>query len=457
MRLKLAFYGDDFTGSTDAMEFLTKAGAKTVLFLDEPSEEDLKKFSDLDAIGIAGMTRAMVPDEMRATLQSAFTSLKSMNPRHVHYKVCSTFDSSPEIGNIGTAIEVGEEVFGNEFTPVLVAAPNLGRYSAFGNLYARMGIGSAGKIYRLDRHPSMSKHPITPADESDLRLHLSKQIERKIGLVDILDVENGTEQILEKLNDLRSDGCKVVFFDAMYETQMKSIGEALEMPSTDTQFSVGSSGIEKALGDHWGEEGKLRRREEWEDIKEEEAILVLSGSCSPVTQLQIETAIQNGYHAVPIGVDGLKDIEPFIDSIKTEIIDSIRKGKSVILHTCKGPDDPRLNESLDYFQSLGLDQNEMRKETAKQFGSVLGRTANRILQEVDVNRVVIAGGDTSSYVARELGIQAVEMIAPIYAGAPLCRAFAPGFPLDGKEVNLKGGQVGDANYFENLRKGKLTI
>ena len=31
--LLLAYYGDDFTGSTDALEFLTLAGIKTVLFL----------------------------------------------------------------------------------------------------------------------------------------------------------------------------------------------------------------------------------------------------------------------------------------------------------------------------------------------------------------------------------------------------------------------------------------
>ncbi len=51
-----------------------------------------------------------------------------------------------------------------------------------------MGIGSNGKIFRLDRHPSMSKHPVTPADESDLRLHLSKQTSKKTGLIDILQV-----------------------------------------------------------------------------------------------------------------------------------------------------------------------------------------------------------------------------------------------------------------------------
>jgi len=31
--LLLAYYGDDFTGSTDALEFLSRAGIKTVLFI----------------------------------------------------------------------------------------------------------------------------------------------------------------------------------------------------------------------------------------------------------------------------------------------------------------------------------------------------------------------------------------------------------------------------------------
>jgi uncharacterized protein YgbK (DUF1537 family) len=52
-----------------------------------------------------------------------------------------------------------------------------------------------------------------------------------------------------------------------------------------------------------------------------------------------------------------------------------------------------------------------------------------------------------------LGIQAVEMIAPVSPGAPLCRAHAPGKAVDGIEVNIKGGQVGDENYFLTVLKG----
>ena len=43
----LAFYGDDLTGSTDALEFISRAGAKAVLFLEQPTQEQLNSFPGL--------------------------------------------------------------------------------------------------------------------------------------------------------------------------------------------------------------------------------------------------------------------------------------------------------------------------------------------------------------------------------------------------------------------------
>ena len=48
--LLFAFYGDDFTGSADAMEALTINGVRTALFLGHPSQERLQeKLGELDA------------------------------------------------------------------------------------------------------------------------------------------------------------------------------------------------------------------------------------------------------------------------------------------------------------------------------------------------------------------------------------------------------------------------
>ena len=64
-----------------------------------------------------------------------------------------------------------------------------------------------------------------------------------------------------------------------------------------------------------------------------------------------------------------------------------------------------------------------------------------------VKRIIIAGGDTSSYAARAMDIEAVEMIAPFGHGAPLCKAISTNKNINGLEVNFKGGQVGSESYF----------
>ena len=112
-KIILAFYGDDFTGSTDALEFITRVGAKAVLFTETPTAEQLAAIPGLNVYGVAGKTRALSPNEMEQVLLPAFEQMKANGARHVHYKVCSTFDSSASIGSIGKAIDCGAVVFQN--------------------------------------------------------------------------------------------------------------------------------------------------------------------------------------------------------------------------------------------------------------------------------------------------------------------------------------------------------
>src|ERR1700743_3841866 len=128
----LAFYGDDFTGSTDALEQMALRGIRAALFIEPPTAKQLSRFKNLQAIGVAGMTRSLTLDAMERELSPALKKLKALGARHVHYKVCSTFDSSPKIGSIGRAIDVAAEIFHQPFVPLLAAAPALGRFTIFG-------------------------------------------------------------------------------------------------------------------------------------------------------------------------------------------------------------------------------------------------------------------------------------------------------------------------------------
>jgi uncharacterized protein YgbK (DUF1537 family) len=438
--LLLAYYGDDFTGSTDALEFLSRAGARTALFIEPPTAAQLAAYPGLTAIGVAGLTRAMPPEAMQAALAPAFAQLRALGPRHVHYKVCSTFDSSPTVGSIGRAIEVGRSVFQNPFVPLLVAAPALGRYCAFGNLFARLGIGSSGGIFRLDRHPSMSKHPVTPADESDLRLHLGRQTRLQIGLLDLLQI---TRPLAELRTDLAAQvqaGAEIVLFDAVHEEQLIAIGAAIDScaAALEPLFSVGSSGVEMALGKLWAENGTLQPVINWPAPGPAAPLLVVSGSCSPVTAGQVAWAKANGFAEVVLDAPRLAaGASQELAAYQRQTSDLLKRGYSVVVHTNGGAASPTQNLS------------------AEKLGTALGSIAREAVCQTGVRRVVVAGGDTSSYAARAMGIEAVEMLAPLYPGAPLCRATAPGSPLHGVEVNFKGGQVGAPEYFGVLRAGRL--
>src|SRR4051794_13194554 len=161
-RLLLGFYGDDFTGSTDALEALARGGVPAVLFLDPPGPEALRgRFAGARAVGVAGVGRSLTPAEMDEALPPVFERLAGLGPRVFHYKVCSTFDSSPEVGSIGRALDIGQRVFASRFVPMVVGVPALGRYCLFGNLFATAGAAT----FRLDRHPTMRRHPVTPMDE----------------------------------------------------------------------------------------------------------------------------------------------------------------------------------------------------------------------------------------------------------------------------------------------------
>lgn len=439
-QLSIAYYGDDFTGSTDALEFLSRAGLNTILFFEVPSVEKLQQYPQLQAIGIAGRTRALGVEAMQKELAPAFEALAQLPLKHVHYKVCSTFDSSPAIGNIGLVLELGLAQFKNQWTPILVAAPSLGRYSVFGNLFARMGIGSDGQIYRLDRHPSMSKHPVTPADEADLRLHLGRQTSVEIGLLDILQVEANT--LAKAQSEQVSAGKKALFIDAINENHLLTIGEFLEEKAQEqnqTLFSIGSSGIEMALGSYWNQQGVFSPKNTWQSLQKVDALLVISGSCSPVTSAQIDWAKQHDFIEIVIDAPLVAQeelSENILQSYINQAISYIENGKSVMIHTQGGTQ-----------ESIPL--------SSEKLGTALGLIAKKVIESTPLTRLLIAGGDTSSYAARALEIEALEMIAPVVKGAPLCRVYSSNQTINGLEVNVKGGQVGVANYF-GLVRGDLV-
>jgi 3-oxoisoapionate kinase len=454
--LLLAFYGDDFSGSTDAMESLALSGIRTVLFLEPPTPATLARYEGVRAVGLAGVSRSLARGQMDRELPAAFSALAELQPPLVHYKVCSTFDSSPDIGSIGRAIEIGREVFACDVVPLVVGAPVLGRYCVFGNLFARSGLDSP--VYRLDRHPTMSRHPITPMHESDLREVLARQTDCRVGLVDLSHLASGIDACRRQTQELIRDRAEVILIDTSAEEQLPVIGRLVWEMATqgdrrDSLFTVGSSGLGYALTAHWRECGLLNGATFGHRRVPPERIAVVSGSCSPVTDRQIEFAVEHGF--TEIALDPVALLEP--DAAKSSAGDAVHgalvnleAGKSVILHTSRGPDDPRIAAVREV-----LGRRSGAPSTAECLGSQLGRILRELIERSGLRRVAVTGGDTGGYVARQLGVEGLELVAPVAPGSPLCRIHAAKGheAMYGKEIAFKGGQVGLPDYLVRVRDG----
>ena len=252
----IAFYGDDFTGSSAVMEVMTFAGLPAVMFVETPTPEQLERFRGYRAIGIAGVARAQPPSWMDAHLPAAFHALAELGAPVTHYKVCSTLNSSPTAGSIGRPIDIGAPIFGEtpgaaNWQPLVVAAPAIGRYQAFGNLFAASG----DCVYRLDRHPVMQRHPVTPMDEADVRLHIGKQTSRAIGLIDFAAMKRGAG--LERFHAEVELGRSLLALDIVDDETLQWVGELMWRQRGRSLFAIGSQGVEYALVAHWRAEGWL--------------------------------------------------------------------------------------------------------------------------------------------------------------------------------------------------------
>ncbi|MEB3047453.1 four-carbon acid sugar kinase family protein [Rhizobium mulingense] len=437
----VSYYGDDFTGSTDVMEALASNGVETVLFLDLPTPELLARFKHCRAIGLAGTSRSETPAWMEEHLAPAFDWLNSLGASICHYKVCSTFDSSPGIGNIGKAIEIGRRRFGQSMVPVIVGAPQLKRYTAFGNLFA----GYQGRVYRIDRHPVMSRHPVTPMGEADLALHLSKQTSLPVLLADLVAITAADAD--QRIDALTSNGKGILLLDVDSEATQSAAGrQMLRVTGRSGGFVAGSSGVEYALLSTWRQAGMIGETgAEFADIGPVDRLAVVSGSVSPTTERQIRTAAENGFDSIALDPLALiSNGEAAVEAAVQAGVRKLKEGRSVILYTALGPSADR-----------GADIDRL-PGARHRLGSTLGTILRRLIEAEGLSRAVVAGGDTSSHALRQLKINALTTLLPLpqTPGSPLCLAHGDYAATNGLQIALKGGQVGTDGYFTQIRDGR---
>ncbi len=404
----LGCIGDDFTGSSDLANTLAKAGMAVVQYSGVPS---VPADASVEAGVIALKSRSIPAAEAIKQSLAALKWLQNQGCKQFFFKYCSTFDSTDD-GNIGPVAEALASALVADAVIVCPAFPRTGRTVFQGHLFV--------KDQLLSDSP-MKDHPLTPMCNPDLRNVLSRQSCGVVGHVPMAIVAEGSDAIRDALAAEARHGRNLIVVDAIHDDDLIAIGAA----ARDLVLITGGSGVAMGLPANFAKTGKISATKlDWQGQAGRCAIL--SGSCSEATRNQIATHAKTGAQH-EIDVAGVMRGEVEIDGLLRWFL---AQDGLPILYSSASP------TAVQHVQAeFGM------QAIADRLDKLFGDLAIALVA-AGVERLIVAGGETSGAVVGALQLNALSMGPEIDPGVPAMRV---GSNLT---IALKSGNFGTDNFFE---------
>jgi 3-dehydrotetronate 4-kinase len=407
----LGIIADDFTGATDIAGMLVKNGMRTIQTIGVPEKGTIP--DDVDAVVVALKTRSIAAEDAITESLDALKTLQTAGCVRFFFKYCSTFDSTDK-GNIGPVGDALLDALDGKQAIYCPAFPENARTIFFGHLFV-------GDLLLSDTH--MRHHPLNPMTDSSLVRVLARQTKHKVGLVPLKQVQAGSTSLRAALDKLANDGVRHVIVDAVADTDLGIIGEAVG----DDVLVTGGSGVALGLPAAYRRRGLLAHKSGADALpKIGGAAAVLAGSCSAATLGQI--ANFKGAH-LALDTDAICRGEPVGDKALAWAKDKL--GNSPVLLSAS--DKPEAVKALQ--QKYGVEKSSHAIE------STMAQLAKGLVA-AGVGRLVVAGGETSGAVVGALDVTALRIGPEIDPGVPWTASV--GQPL---LLALKSGNFGAPDFF----------
>jgi 3-dehydrotetronate 4-kinase len=421
-RVVLGCIGDDYTGSSDLANALTRAGLRTIQTIGVPAGDlDLP---EADAVVVALKSRSIAPEDAVAMALPAQAWLKGRGARHVMFKVCSTFDSTDR-GNIGPVMDA---LIAAEGDPPLVlvnsAFPENKRSIYFGNLF----VGDVPL-----NESSMKDHPLNPMHDANLVRVLGRQSKTRVGLVPLEVVDKGAPAIEARMAALKAEGFGAAIVDSVLDRDLLPIGRA----ALGTPLTVGASGLGIGLARTLIEAGAVTPAPDggWNSAPVGGKAACLSGSCSAATLAQVARA-QTWAPVLRLDTAALVEGPQEAERALAWALPKLDQGPVLIASTA-APD-----------QVQAVQARFGRDRTGRAIEQAMARIAEGLVQ-AGVRRLIVAGGETSGAAVDRLGLKAFAIGPEIAPGVPVLRTVGEGSEM---LLALKSGNFGGPDFFRDALK-----
>jgi uncharacterized protein YgbK (DUF1537 family) len=408
----LGAIADDLTGATDLALMLTRGGMRVLQVVGVPHPDT--RFDAADAVIVSLKSRTIPGPEAQGQSVAAAKVLLANGARQLFFKYCSTFDSTDR-GNIGPVTDALLDLLGDRRTLACPAFPTNKRTVYKGHLFV-------GDVLLSDS--PMRDHPLTPMRDANLVRVLARQTDRPVSLIDHDTVRRGSEGLRERFESL--DGIAIV--DAISDEDLYEIGAA----AMELRLITGGSGIAMGVPEAYHRRGLLA-------LAPVEASLdapagrnaILAGSCSTATRRQIAHARAQGLPALRVEAAQIADGSLSV-AAAADFAEQQEGTLAPLIYSSAEPETVRAVQ-----QALGVDE---AGELVERF---MGQLAHTLAQR-GFTRFLVAGGETSGAVIRDLGVTTLRIGPEIDPGVPWTLSTGSGPQL---ALALKSGNFGADDFF----------
>ncbi|MGG3195377.1 four-carbon acid sugar kinase family protein [Priestia aryabhattai] len=383
---------DDTTGANDIGLMFSKNNytARVEIF-----EEDMDVKVDSDVIIIDTDSRLDPPELSYKKVYNATKKLQSIGCSSFFNKTCSVFR-----GNIGKEFDAMLDALGEEFAVISLAFPKNGRQTIKG-VHTVHG--------KLLEDSEFKEDPVHPMTESNLVSILQKQTSRTVTFIDLDIVRKGPFVLKDAIEKARK-AFNYCIIDSENQSDLTIVAEAVH----GYKVLCGSSAIAEELPKFLNVTPMDSPLTDLK-INNEYGVLVVSGSLTPQTRAQTAQLISSGVPYMVLDSRKVFTTEERTEEIKKiseETQDLLKQGRDVLI-------------MADNRQEVFLQTKEIGKQRgidslsiSKMVSATLAHITEDIVNETGLERLVIAGGDTSGTITRKLGIKGNYVLKEIETGLP---------------------------------------
>jgi uncharacterized protein YgbK (DUF1537 family) len=408
--LLLGIVADDATGACDVADAVCSEGLSAAVVFGVPAGP----VPETDCVVVALKSRTVPADEAVAASTSAAKALA--HARLLYQKYCSTFDST-DAGNIGPVADALTDLRGARRSVGTPATPQLGRTAYLGHLFV-------GR--QLLAESPLRDHPLTPMRDSDLVRLLARQTPHPVASIPHPVVACGPAAIARAIADTPA---RHLLLDAIDDADLDAAARAL-VASDEPVVVGGAAGLAAALARALAT-GASRQSAAVPAATPGSPRLIVSGSCSAATQEQV--AAFAGRHIV-LSPDALAaDADGTVSDMLDRLGAAFAAGSSPVL----------VASTAEPADVLAAQRRYGAQRTADLLERAAGEIARRAVRELGVERLIVAGGETSGAVGRALGLDALHVGPRVEPGLAWMSPRG-GQPL---AVLLKSGNFGSTQLF----------